>query len=222
MKVALYMRVSTDEQTTDNQEIQLVDIAQARGYTIVGTYKDIISGKKKSRPELDRMLLDARRNKFNTVLSVKVDRISRSLRDLLHIAGTLGEYKIDLKFTDQDFDISSSQGKFMFQILGAFGEFEREMIIDRTKAGLRRAKREGKKLGRPKIHGGKVQQIQRLKDEGKSIREISEISGISKSSVSRTLNGGVPKTPPLKTIGSERGKECVPKTSVIGTEEADQ
>jgi len=231
MKVALYMRVSTDEQTTDNQEIQLIDISKARGYTVVGSYKDIISGKKKSRPELDRMLSDARKGKFDIVLSVKVDRISRSLRDLLHIAGTLGEYNIDLKFTDQDFDISSSQGKLMFQILGAFGEFEREMIVERTKAGLRRAKGKGQKLGRPKINGMIVQKVKNLHAMKRSYREISKqvtyttkegkVRHVSVTQVSRILKG-VPKTPPSNMEISPSDKGGVPKTSVIGTEEADQ
>ena len=190
---ALYMRVSTDDQTNRNQEIRLIDVVQRRGWKIHKIYLDEESGKKRNRSGLNEMLLDAKRGLFDVVLSVKVDRIARSLQDLLEIAGTLGNYNVDLEFSDQDLEITSSQGRLMFQILGAFAEYEREIISERTKAGLRRAKREGKKLGRPKIHGSKVRKVLELKEDGMSIRNIAEKVGISKTQVSRILKT-VPKT----------------------------
>jgi len=216
-KVALYLRVSTDDQTNENQRIRLEEISKVRGYEIVEVYLDQESGGKRSRPGLDRMLSDARRGRFKVVLAVKVDRIARSLQDLLEIAGSLGNSGVDLLFTDQDLDISSSQGRLMFQILGAFAEYERAMIRERTMAGLRRAKRQGKKLGRPKVHGSKVRKVRELREEGLSIRRISEEVGISKSQVSRILS--VPKTSPPNPGVSDTGKFPVPKSSVSGTDE---
>jgi len=191
---ALYLRVSTDDQTNTNQEIRLLEVVERRGWKIHKIYLDEESGEKRNRPGLNEMLLDAKRGLFDVVLSVKVDRIARSLQDLLEIAGTLGNYNVDLEFSDQDLDITSSQGRLMFQILGAFAEYEREIISERTKAGLRRAKREGKKLGRTKIHGSKVRKVLELKEDGMSIRNIAEKVGISKTQVSRILKT-VPKTP---------------------------
>ena len=196
MKVALYMRVSTDDQTNKNQEITLQEVAKIRGYDIVSIYQDQDSGSKKFRPGLDSLLSDSRSGKFAAVVSVKVDRIARSLRDLLDIAATLGRNNVDLIFTDQDLDITSSQGRLMFKILGAFAEYEREIIVERTKAGLRRAKREGKHIGRPSIHYMKRDKVIRLHNEGKSIRIIAKETGLSVGAVHKTLskNKGVSLT----------------------------
>lgn len=213
------MRVSTDEQTNANQQLRLEEITNLRGWEISEIYQDQESGGKRSRPGLNRMLSDAKRGTFETVLAVKVDRIARSLTDLLEIAGILGSYGVGLSFTDQDFDISSSNGKLMFQILGAFAEWERGMIRERTKAGLRRAEREGKKLGRPRIHGSRVRKVWELKDEDLSVRKIAEKVGISKSQVSKILS--VHKRYPEKVGGSTTGEGGVHKTNVLGTGEGD-
>ena len=187
MKVALYMRVSTDDQTNENQQIRLEETVNQRGWILVETYQDQESGAKRYRPGLDRMLMDARAGKFDQVLVTKVDRISRSLQDLLEIAAKLGEYNVSLSFTDQPIDISSSMGRAFFQILGTFAELERSMNIERTKAGIRRVRREGKRIGRPPLHHETRNKIKRLRDEGKSIRMISRETGLSIGAVHKTL-----------------------------------
>ena len=228
MKVALYMRVSTEDQENENQDLRLREVAEIRGYDIVGIYTDKESGGKRSRPGLDKMIKDARRGRFNGIMAVKVDRIARSLQDLLEIAGNLGSYGVDLLFTDQDLDISSSQGKLMFQILGAFAEYEREIIQDRTKAGLRRARREGKRIGRPGIHHKTKEKVRKLRLDGLSYREISEkvtyktkkgkVKHISRTQISRILSEGVPKRGGEKSGVTSVEEGTVSKTDVLGTE----
>ena len=199
MKIALYMRVSTDDQTNANQEIRLQELAAFRQYEIVQIYQDQESGAKRSRPALEEMLSDAQKGKFQAVLTVKVDRIARSLRDLLEIAGTLGQYNVDLLFADQNIDIKSAEGKLMYLILGAFAEFEREIIVERTKAGLRRARKAGRTMGRPKIHHEIVERVKRLHADGMSYRLIQQnvtyqtrdgkLKHISKAKIGEILEG---------------------------------
>jgi DNA invertase Pin-like site-specific DNA recombinase len=165
------------------------------------------------------MLSTARSGKIGKVIAVKVDRIARSLQDLLEIAGKLGNYNVDLEFTDQDVDISSSQGKLMFQILGAFAEYELKIVGERTKAGLRRAKNEGKKLGRPKIHGSKAVKVMSLMEEHPDwgYRRIALEVGISPASVTRIVKR-VSKRGSEKSPGSTTGIDTVSKSSVLETE----
>ena len=216
-QAALYLRVSTDDQTNENQEVRLTDICKSRSWEIFQVYKDVESGAKRSRPGLDRMIMDARSGAFQVVMAVKVDRIARSVRDLLEIASSLTLNGVDLTFSDQDFDIGTSEGRLMFKILGSFAEYEREIISERTKAGLRRVKREGRKLGRPKIHGGTVQAIKRsFQDEDLSMGEISKKYGISKASVSRILKG-VPKRAHVKVGLSVAELKGVSETTDLET-----
>lgn len=210
MKIVLYMRVSTDDQTNENQRIRLDETVNQRGWTLVDTYQDQESGAKRSRPGLDQLLKDARAGRFDLVLVTKVDRISRSLQDLLEIAAKLGEYNVSLSFTDQPIDISSSMGKAFFQILGAFAELERSMIIERTKAGLRRARREGKRIGRPPLHHETRNKVQRLREKGKSMREISRETGLSIGTVHKTLTEKEGESPVQEST--------VHKTFVLRTE----
>jgi DNA invertase Pin-like site-specific DNA recombinase len=187
MKVAGYMRVSTDHQNNENQRMRLEEYCNRRGWDLIDIYEDEESGSKRNRPGLDKMLKDARSYNFDKVLAVKVDRIARSLSDLLEISGKLGDSAVSLSFTDQDLDISSSQGRLMFQILGAFAEYEREIIIERTKAGQKRARKQGKKIGRPKLNGMTKIKIIRLSQEGESIRRIAEWCKVSVGTVHKVL-----------------------------------
>jgi len=211
MKVAIYMRVSTDDQTNENQRIRLEETVNKRGWFLVDTYQDQESGAKRSRPGLNQMLKNARVGKFDLVLVTKVDRISRSLQDLLEIAAKLSEYNVSLSFTDQPIDISSSMGRAFFQILGTFAEFERSMNIKRTKAGIRRVRREGKRVGRPPLHHETRKKILRLRDEGKSIRMISKETGLSIGAVHKTLTEKEGESPVQE--------EGVQETFVLRTEE---
>jgi DNA invertase Pin-like site-specific DNA recombinase len=153
-RVAFYLRVSTGEQTTENQRRELEAVARHRGWDVVAVYEDQgISGAKgrNKRPQLDRMLKDAVRGKFDILAVWAVDRLGRSLQDLV---GTLGELRaagVDLFLHQQAVDTTTPSGRAMFQMLRVFAEFERAMIQDRVKAGLARARAAGKQLGRPKI-----------------------------------------------------------------------
>jgi len=154
-RAALYLRVSTDRQTVENQAKALEAIAAHRGWSIVATYSDKgISGAKgrKDRPEFDRMLSEAGRARFDVVLAFALDRIGRSLVDLLHTIKHLEECKVDLFIDKQMLDTTTAQGKLLFAVTGAFAEFERDMIVQRVNAGLDRARANGVTLGRPRIN----------------------------------------------------------------------
>jgi DNA invertase Pin-like site-specific DNA recombinase len=152
---AIYMRVSTEkDQTTENQRLELEVIAQRRGWQVVATYEDAgISGTKgrDKRPGLDSLLKDAGRRKFDVVMAWSIDRIGRSLLNLLTTIEHLKAVGVDLYLDQQQLDTTTPAGKLLFQITGAFAEFEREMIVERTKAGLARARAQGKRIGRPKV-----------------------------------------------------------------------
>ena len=157
-RVALYLRVSTGEQTVDNQRRELEATAEARGWTVVAVYADEgISGAKgrDTRPQLDRMLKDGVRRRFDVVAVWAVDRLGRSLPDLVSSMQELHGAKVDLFILQQGLDTTTPAGRAMFGMLGVFSEFERAMIQARVKAGMARAKespRKGAKaIGRPKV-----------------------------------------------------------------------
>jgi len=163
-RAALYVCASTDGQTVENQLQELRQIAERRGWEIVETYSDAgVSGTKPSRkspvvgfawrPGLDLMLNDAKWRKFDVVMAWSIDRLGRSLIDLL---GTIQEFEaadVDLYLDQQSIDTTTPAGKLMFEITGAFSEFERAMIRQRVKVGLKRAVAQGKRLGRPRLNG---------------------------------------------------------------------
>src|SRR5688500_15859895 len=137
-RAALYVRVSTDRQTVDNQIEALTKIAEQRGWIIVATYSDAgISGAKgrKDRPGLDELLKDASRAKFDILMTWALDRVGRSLIDLLDTLKRLETCGVDIFVEQQALDTSSATGRLMFQIVGAFSEFERGIIVERVKAG---------------------------------------------------------------------------------------
>jgi len=147
-RAALYVRVSTDAQTVENQIRELRQVAGRRGWDVVEVYSDAgMSGAKgrNGRPGLDIMLKDASRRKFDIVMAWAIDRVGRSLSDFLEACG------VDLYLDQQAIDTTTPMGKLVFQVAGAFAEFERTMIRQRVKAGLKRAVAQGVKLGRPKI-----------------------------------------------------------------------
>ena len=153
-RAALYVRVSTDAQTVENQIRELRQVAGRRGWDVAAVYNDAgISGTKgrNGRPGLDSMLNDARRRKFDVVMAGAIDRLGRSLIDLLDTIQHLEVCGVDLYLDQQAIDTTTPMGKLVFQVTGAFAEFERTMIRRRIKAGLKRAVAEGVKLGRPKI-----------------------------------------------------------------------
>jgi DNA invertase Pin-like site-specific DNA recombinase len=153
-RAAIYVRVSTDRQTVENQSRELRQIAERRGWQVVSEYSDAgISGAKgrDSRPSLDQMLKDASRRRFDVVMAWAIDRLGRSLIDLLGTIQTLEACGVDLYLDQQSIDTTTPAGRLMFQVTGAFAEFERSMIRQRVRAGLARAVQQGKQLGRPRI-----------------------------------------------------------------------
>ena len=191
-RAVLYLRVSTIDQTTANQERELREVASRMGCEIVRVYRDHgISGAKSrdGRPEFDRLLRDAAQRKFDMVMAWSVDRLGRSLQDLIGFLSELHALHIDLFLHQQGLDTTSPSGKAMFQMMGVFAEFERAMIAERVRAGLRRAKDEGKQLGRPRIAADVERRISAAlkarKDTGDSVRKIAARFGIDPSTVQR-------------------------------------
>jgi DNA invertase Pin-like site-specific DNA recombinase len=153
-RVAIYLRVSTQEQTTANQERELREVASRMGCEVVKVYRDHgISGAKgrEERPQFDRLCRDATKREFNAIMAWSVDRLGRSLQDLVKFLSEIHALKIDLYLHQQGLDTTTPAGKAMFQMMGVFAEFERPMIQERVRAGLARAKEEGTRLGRPNI-----------------------------------------------------------------------
>lgn len=145
MKVAIYTRVSTGEQSSENQIAQCVRFCEQKGYKIVGMYDDVISGAKASRPEFNRLLEDMRRGSFDGIVVTKLDRMGRSLQHLLSLIEEFTSIGVHFMATTQNIDTSSSMGRLQLQIMGAFAEFERNLISERTKEGMKGKKNIGKR-----------------------------------------------------------------------------
>jgi DNA invertase Pin-like site-specific DNA recombinase len=187
-RAAIYVRVSTDKQTVENQVAVLRQIAERRGWEIVEQYHDAgISGAKgrDKRPGLDQMLKDAQRRKFDVIMAWAIDRLGRSLIDLLGTIQTLEACGVDLYLDQQAIDTTTPTGKLMFQVCGAFGEFERSMIRQRINAGLKRAVAQGKQLGRPRIDPAIEKCIQAQLRGSKGIRKIARECGVGTGTVQR-------------------------------------
>jgi DNA invertase Pin-like site-specific DNA recombinase len=188
VRAAIYLRVSTDDQTTENQERELRTTAERAGHEIVMVYRDEgISGSKgrDRRPGFDAMHRDAARRKFDVVMTWSVDRLGRSLQDLCGFLSELHALDIDLVLHQQGIDTTTPAGKAMFQMLGVFAEFERSMIRERVKAGIARAKAQGKHCGRPSIKAELAQAIRdALAIPGRpGIRVIAKQFGVSPMTV---------------------------------------
>lgn len=145
MKVAVYCRVSTEDQDASKQEFALKEYCKNKGWEIYNVYKDTISGTKSSRPSFNRLLEDMRNLKFSCILVTKLDRLGRSLQHLLSLIEEFNRKGINFVAATQNIDSTSATGKLQLQILGAFAEFERNLISERTKEGLKRATGVGKR-----------------------------------------------------------------------------
>ncbi len=176
-KTAIYMRVSTSLQTTDNQLVALQEYAFRMNYEITSIYKDEgISGVKNQnqRPALNSMMKDVVKGKFSQILIYDISRLGRSLKDLVNILNDFNQSKVRLIFIQNGIDTSNSTGQMMFQLLGVFAEWERQTIVDRVNAGLVRARQNGKKLGRPStINDSVISAVKLLRNQNLGIRKIS-------------------------------------------------
>jgi DNA invertase Pin-like site-specific DNA recombinase len=187
-RAALYVRVSTDKQTVENQIAALTKVAHARGWSIVETFSDAgISGAKtrKDRPGLDQMLKAAQRGKFDVVMAWAIDRLGRSLVDLLSTIENLKACNVDLYLDQQSIDTTTPAGKLMLHMCGAFAEFERSMIVARVHAGLRRAVANGKTLGRPLNDPEAVDKARNELAKGIGINRVAKLVGLSNGTVAR-------------------------------------
>jgi DNA invertase Pin-like site-specific DNA recombinase len=190
-RAVLYLRVSTVEQTTANQERELQAIAERMGWEIVKVYKDhgISGGKsREKRPQFDALCRDATKRQFDVVMAWSVDRLGRSLQDLVGFLSELHALRIDLFLHQQGLDTTTPAGKALFQMMGVFAEFERSMIQERVRAGLRRAKSEGTRLGRPPIAPELEERVRKaLNVPGRTegVRKIAQRFGISVPTVQR-------------------------------------
>jgi DNA invertase Pin-like site-specific DNA recombinase len=192
-RAAIYLRVSTDGQTTENQRRELAEVAKAAGWEVVEFYEDAgVSGAKgrDQRPAFDHLCRDATKRRFDVVMAWSVDRLGRSLQDLVAFLGELKALRVDLFILKQGVDTTTPAGKAMFQMLGVFAEFERALIQERVKAGLARAKAEGKTLGRPKMDDKTIQVIERGKAAGLSVRAIAAKAGVSVGAVHKVISAG--------------------------------
>ncbi len=193
-RVAIYARVSTKNgQDPETQLMALRKYAQARELEIIETYVDVgQSGAKASRPELDRLMMDARRRKFNIVLVTRLDRLARSLKQLITTLDELRELGIAFVSLQEAFDTSTSTGMLLFQVVGAIAEFERSLIRERIALGLERAREQGKTIGRPLGAVVDTEEIHSLRNQGLSLRAIARQVGISHPTVASILNGKNP------------------------------
>lgn len=194
MKVALYARVSLGDldekglprQHAENQHLRLRAYAKDRGYEVFGEYTDHASGADARRPDLDRMLSDARAHRFSMILTTKVDRIARSTPNLYAILTDLESRGVKFECSDQDISTNTPTGKLLLAILAGVAEFERELIIDRTNAGLARARAKGVRLGRKADKKG-TKRILELREEGLTTRQISEQTGFTVGAIKQRL-----------------------------------
>lgn len=187
---AIYIRVSTDQQTTDNQRLELEKVAAKSGWEIVQVFEDAgFSGSKgrDKRPALDAMLKAATKRKFDVMMVWSVDRLGRSLQDLVSIMNELNSVGVDMYLHQQAIDTATPSGKALFQMCGVFAEFERAMIVERVNAGLSRAKAQGKQLGRPKAASTIEDQIRALRGDGLGILKIAKQLNIGTSVVQRVV-----------------------------------
>jgi DNA invertase Pin-like site-specific DNA recombinase len=193
-RAAVYARVSTTEQTPENQLQVLRAFTSARGWTVTEFVDHGISGAKDRQPALDAMLADVRRRKVDVVVCTKLDRLARSVKHLVALGEELRALGVELVVLDQAVDTTTSGGRALFGMLAVFAEFERDLIIDRVRAGLARARVQGKKLGRPRIHHVDVAQALALRAQGHSWRATARVLGVHAMAVRRAIEG-LSKTP---------------------------
>jgi DNA invertase Pin-like site-specific DNA recombinase len=191
-RIAIYLRVSTSGQSVENQRHELHAAAERHGWQVVAEFKDQgISGAKgrDKRPGLDKLLQAVSRKEFDLVAAWSVDRLGRSLQDLVSTLGELHGKHVDLYLHQQGLDTSTPAGKAMFQMLGVFAEFERAIIVERINAGLARAKRTGTRtgraFGRPRVDAKVEARVRRELTKGTGILKTAKLLGVGTGTVQR-------------------------------------
>jgi DNA invertase Pin-like site-specific DNA recombinase len=185
-RVAIYLRVSNIDQHPETQFLDLRQLAAQRGFEIVQEYSDTISGVKARRPGLDQLMFDARRAKFDVVMVWAFDRPARSVRHFLEVLDELNRLNIEFISFRENIDTGGPLGRALIVIIGAIAELERNLIVERVRSGMRRAKLEGRRIGRPPLSVDRDALI-RDRSRGHSLRQLAKTYGISRASVARTL-----------------------------------
>jgi DNA invertase Pin-like site-specific DNA recombinase len=187
-KAAIYTRVSSVDQHPETQLCDLRPLAKARGYEIVGEYTDTISGAKAKRPGLDRLMSDARRGRFDGVLLWSFDRMARSVKHFLEVLDELNHLNIGLVSFRENIDTGGPLGRAMIVIVAAISELERSLIVERVRAGMRRAKLEGRQIGRARLDIDR-EQVVIDRRSGLSLTQVAKRHNISRASVCRLMKG---------------------------------
>jgi DNA invertase Pin-like site-specific DNA recombinase len=189
MKTAIYLRVSTDRQTTDSQAGELRDYCARRGWKTPRVFRDTSSGAKFSREGLDALMREIRKGRIDTVVAHKLDRLGRSLPHLAQLVGEMAAHQVALVIPAQGIDTSASNpaSQFQLNILMAVAEFEREIIRERVNAGLRAAKAKGVRLGRPSTLEGYLPRVRALVKAGLGVSEIAHNLAIPYSSAHKIV-----------------------------------
>jgi DNA invertase Pin-like site-specific DNA recombinase len=187
MRVALYFRVSTTDQDPESQAREVRTFVASRGWLVSEEYRDVgVSGARARRPELDRLLADAWRGSFGAVVIWDLSRIARSTLNALQLLQKFEQMKVRLIAVKQTFDTDTPLGMAFFTLAAMFAELERSILIERVRAGMARARAEGKRIGRPERHVD-LTLLARLRAEGCSIRQIARQVGVPSSTVAKRL-----------------------------------
>lgn len=184
-RAAIYARVSTGEQTPEPQLLRLRELAGRAGYEVVGEYVETVSGASTARPELDRMMKDAARRRFDVLLAFDVSRLGRSLTQLVGLFEALRALGVDLILDRQGVDTNTPAGRALLGMAAVFAEFERAMIVERTRAGMERARARGAQIGRAPTGDGTVAAIRSLRAQGRSMDGIARDLKIGKGVAQR-------------------------------------
>lgn len=186
-RAALYARVSTAEQTPENQLAALRAYVAARGWRVTEFVDHGISGAKERRPALDALLAAARRRHVDVVVCIKLDRLARSVRHMVALAAELEALGVDLVVVDQAIDTTTPAGRLLFNVLASIAEFERDLIRERVMAGLRRARAQGRRLGRPRLHHVDPAGAGALLATGMSLRAVARQLKVHPTAITRVL-----------------------------------
>jgi DNA invertase Pin-like site-specific DNA recombinase len=208
-RTAIYARVSTGDQHVETQLCDLREFAKQRGFEIVHEYIDTISGTKSKRPGLDRLLADARRHRFDVVLVAAFDRVARNVRHFLEVLDELTHLGIEFVSLRENIDTSGPLGRAIVVIVGAIAGLEASLISERVRAGMRRAKLEGRRIGRSPLNIDRAHVVADRRS-GMSLTAVAKKHRISRATVCRLVNEARPKKPEPSKLGNH--ETAVPLT----------
>src|ERR1700756_5769757 len=203
-RAVIYTRVSTGDQHAETQLYDLRELAKQRRFEIIHEYTDTISGAKSKRPGLDQLLADARRHRFDVVLVAAFDRVARNVRHFLEVLDELSHLNIEFVSLRENIDTGGPLGHAMVVIVGAIAELEKSLIVERVRAGMRRAKLEGRRIGRAPLNIDRAQVVGDRRS-GMSLTSVAKQYHVSRATVCRLVNeSGALKKPSVPQLGNER------------------